>query len=183
MTVTWIRDHWGLQDGNEMAGGDDTCTDGYSVRFLLADESGKVVPREHTDDGDPRHGPSGANKTEYLYSWVDLCFYGVARRDDDGEIALDPDGGTPIIWLQCRTETMVAAGPADLGDLGDYGALEERYCDYQYIDYDLFFETVEAAEAAAKREAQRYLDDYPYLIHRDICWDGLAAWERNRWPR
>jgi hypothetical protein len=130
----------------------------------------------HTDRGDPRHGPLGEHQTEELYSFVDLTFYGEAHWSDEGEMKCEEDG-TPIIWLACRTETMVYTAT----DPFDYGTLQERDSDLSDDDLDVFCESVEEADRLAKMRAEEYLTNYPYLIHRDIIWDGLAKWEREPW--
>lgn len=166
----WIID--GDVFKGEIGGGDEQqCTKSYDVRFILADDDGIVRGRQHTDHGDPRHGPLGENTTETLYSLVTVTYYGVTKYDEDGKLDLDSDG-EPVIWIREQVESMVCTNP------GDPGSTERWSRDDPQHEHDRFFHNFPSAERAARMMAERYTKD-PELIERDIDWDGLAPWERN----
>jgi len=153
----WIPDGTGTLSGNYTIGGDYQITDGYSVRYHLADKSGNVKPRADSEG-------------ELLHSMMEVSVYAEARFGSDGE--LEPDSeGNPVIWLAVCVERMVCT------DLDDPGSTE-RWCDYEHTNLDIFFNTEEAAEVAARERAEKYAQD-PELFRRDFSWDGLAPWERQ----
>ena len=152
----WIPDGWGVQSSNETIGGDNQITDGYSVRYLLADDNGALKARIDSEG-------------RKVYAVLTVYVYAAARMDEFGE--LDPDSdGQPVIWLVNQVERMLCTTPEDPGST-------EVWSDYEYTDLDRFFVTQEAAEVAARRMAELYAAD-TQLFQRDFDWDGLTPWER-----
>jgi hypothetical protein len=200
MKTRWIPDSVGVSTGKEC--GEYQVTEAFGVRYLLADENGEVLGREHHDRDDPRHGPLGEGITETLYSFAEITFYGEAKSSDfygdgfpehDG-VAFDTDR-QPIVVVTCQVEKMVftMSGQKEFDVVNYQGDWDERDGDYEYSELDVELgywdpelyapqERIELAFAAAEHEAKTRAEAYasdPDLFNRDIGWDGLAPWERS----